>query len=146
MSDKFPLMPDSDWHEDMILRYGGHVPPITRLQVRRGLQGVVAEMFEFLADHGLLDAVDIFGIRTRNAAFVVIDARDKPGISEDDRIALDFEFERTRERLSEVCEHCGRAGAIFAKTGLEVRLEDPDVELGNRLLCLECYESWRSRD
>lgn len=139
MSDPFPLMPDSDWHEDMIARYGD-----PRLKIRRGLQQIVAEMFEFLSLHGLLDAVDIFGIRTRNTAFVVIDARDKPGTGEDDRIALDFLFEQTQRRLSEVCEHCGRAGAIFAKTGLEVRLEDPDVELGDRLLCQECYVSWRS--
>lgn len=146
MSDRFPLMPDSEWHETMAARFGDAMPPITRFRIRRGLQQIVGEMFAFLSDHGLLDAVDIFGIRTRNTAFVVIDARDKPGIGEDDRVALDFLFEQTQQRLREACEHCGRGGAVIAKTGLEARLDDPEIELGNRLLCLECYAGWRTHD
>ncbi|MCA1403075.1 hypothetical protein I6F26_00455 [Ensifer sp. IC3342] len=143
---RFPLHPDSDWHEAMVARYGHAVPSLNRLGFRRGLQTIVAEMYEFLFFHGLLDAVGILGIVTRSAAFVVIDARYKPGIYEDDRISLDFEFEKTQERLSESCEHCGRGGAIIAKAGLESRLADPDVEFGDRLLCMECYESWRFHD
>lgn len=146
MSDRFPLMPDSEWHETMVARFGDHVPPITRLKIRRGLQQIVAEMFEFLSLHGLLDAVDIFGIRTRNAAYAVIDSRDRPSISEDDRIALNLLFSKTQKLLSSVCEHCGRTGAIILKVGLEARLADPEIELGDRLLCQECYESWRSHD
>jgi hypothetical protein len=130
----------------MVARYGDAVPPITRLQIRRGLQQIVGEMFEFLSLHGLLDAVDIFGITTRSAAFVIIDARSRPGISEGHRLALNFEIEKTQERLSEVCEHCGRAGEIIAKTGLEARLADPEIELGDRFLCRECYHDWSRRD
>lgn len=146
MSDRFPLMPDSDWHEAMIARYGDAMPPITRLHIRRGLQQLVADLFEFLSSHGLLDEVDIFGIRTRSAAYVVIDWRDRPSISDADRDILDSEIEKTRERLSEVCEHCGRGGEIVLKIGLEAQLADPEVELGDRLLCSECYADWRSRD
>ncbi|MDK1376830.1 MULTISPECIES: hypothetical protein [unclassified Sinorhizobium] len=143
---RFPLHPDSDWHEAMVARYGDAVPSVDQLGFRRGLQTIVTEMYEFLSLHGLLDAVDILGIETRSAAFVVIDARYKPGIYEDDRISLDFAFEKTQERLSECCEHCGRGGAIIAKAGLEARLAGPDVEFGDRLLCMECYESWRFHD
>lgn len=142
----FPLHPDADWYEQLVDRYGDAVPPITRLRIRSGLQQIVAEMLEFLADHGLLEAVEILSMTTRSAAFVVIDARDRPGIGEDDRIALDFLLEKTRERLTEVCEHCGRGGALIAKTGLEARLVHPEAVLGDRLLCLECHEVWRSHD
>lgn len=146
MSDQFPLRPDLDWYEHLVARYGDAVPPITRLRIRRGLQQIVSDMYEFLSLHGLLEAVDIFGIETRSAAWAIIDARYRPNICEDDRISLDYELEKIQERLSESCEHCGRGGAIIAKTGLEARLADPDAELGDRLLCHECYEGWRSHD
>lgn len=112
------------------------------MRFRPGLQPIVGHLYEQLAELGLLDRVDICGIETRAAAFAIIDARYRPGTHEDDRIALDFAFEGAQGDLADTCEHCGRPGEVILKVGLEARLADPDVELGERLLCHECYESW----
>ncbi len=145
MSDRFPLRPDADWYSAMRARYGKLVPDIVHLQIRRGLQDIVGDMYAQLHDLELLRHVDIVSIVTRNAGFVVLDARYHAGLFEDDRIALDFALERHSERLNAACEHCGRLGEIVAKTGLEAILDEPDAVLGDRLLCTECYESWSGR-
>jgi hypothetical protein len=142
MSDCFPLRPDDDWYAEMRSSYGSAVPDIERLQIRRGLQNAVAEMFAQLSDLDLLRHVDIRSIKTRNAAFVVIDTDYRAGIFEDDRIALDLLFEKHAEALRTACEHCGRRGSIIAKSGLEALLDDPTAVLGDRLLCTECYQDW----
>ncbi|WP_142627987.1 hypothetical protein [Rhizobium sp. P007] len=146
MPDQFPLRPDADWYDAMIARYADALPAVDHLQIRRGLHAHVAHLFEQLHDLGLLYAVDIKSIVTRNAGFIVIDARYADGLSDSDRAALDFALDGIRGDLTEACEHCGKPGEIIAKTGLEACLADPDVELGDRLLCMECYESWRSHD
>ena len=142
MSDQFPLRPDPDWYAALVARFGDAVPAVEHVRVRRGLQQIVSDMYAQLSDLDLLRHVDIYGIETRTAAWVILDARYRDGIYEDDRIALDFALEKAQERLSEVCEHCGRGGALILKIGEEARLADPSVELGDRLLCEECYESW----
>lgn len=145
MSDRFPLRPNSDWHAALVARHGDAVPAIERLQIRRGLQSAVGDMYEKLYGLGLIDKVDILSVVTRDAAFVVIDARYHGGLYEDDRIALDFLFHGAAGDLNETCEHCGRLGEIVAKTGLEALLDDQDAALGDRFLCAECYESWSGR-
>ncbi len=142
MSDRFPLRPDAVWYDSMRARYGDAVPDIERLQIRRGLQVHVGDMYEKLHALGLIDKVDIRSVVARNATFVVIDFRERDGIYEDDRIALDFLFHGTTGDLSESCEHCGRPGSVIAKAGLEALLDDPDAAIGDRFLCVECYESW----
>ena len=146
MSDRSPLRPDDIWYDAVRARYGNAVPDIEHMQFRRGLQGHVGDMFEKLHALGLIDKVDILSVVTRNAAFVVIDARYRADLFEDDRIALDFLFQGTTGDLSEACEHCGRPGSVIAKTGLEALLDDPDAALGDRFLCAECYESWSRHD
>lgn len=146
MTDSFPLRPDAVWYDAMRDRYGNTVPDIEDLRIRRCLQIHVEAMYAQLYDLVLLRHVDIVSIVTRNAGFVVVDARYHAGIYEDDRIALDFALEAHSARLNESCEHCGRRGEIVAKTGLEALLDDPDAELGDRLLCSECYESWSCRN
>lgn len=146
MSDRFPIRPDDIWYSSMRERYGNAVPGIDQLQIRRGLQIHVGDMYAQLYDLDLLRHVDILSIVTRNAGFTVIDARYHEGLYEDDRIALDFGLERYSERLNESCEHCGKPGEIVAKTGMEALLDDPDAVLGDRFLCTECYESWSRHD
>lgn len=139
--DRFPLRPDDIWYDAMRARYGDVVPDIERLQIRRGLQQHVGDMYAQLYDLDLLRHVDIMSIVTRNAGFVVIDARYHAGLFDDERIALDFGLEHHSERLNESCEHCGKPGEVVAKAGMEALLEDPDAVLGDRFLCAECYES-----
>ena len=146
MPDAFPLRPHQTWYEAMRDRYGNAVPAIEHLQFRRGLQIEVGDMFAQLHDLDLLRHVDIVSIVARNAAFTIIDARDHAGLYEDDRIALEREIERYRERLNAACEHCGRPGSVIAKTGLEALLDEPDAAIGDRLLCTGCYVSWSGRD
>ncbi|WP_284776593.1 hypothetical protein [Agrobacterium sp. lyk4-40-TYG-31] len=146
MSNQFPLRPDDIWYSAMRDRYGETVPDIERLQIRRGLQRHVGDMYAQLHDLDLLCHVDIISITTRNAGFIVIDTRYHSAIYEEPRIALDFALEARGQRLNAACEHCGRTGEIVAKAGLEVLLEDPDAVRGDRLLCTECYESWSGRN
>lgn len=140
--DRYPLCPDDDWYAEMRARFGDVVPDIERLRFRRGLQNAVADMYAQLNDLDLLRLVDIRNIKTRHAAFVVIDTDYRAGIYEDDRIALDFCFERHAEAMRTACEHCGKPGEIVAKSGLEALLDDPNAALGDRLLCTECYQEW----
>lgn len=146
MTDRFPLHPDAVWYEAMRERYGVAVPAIDHLQIRRGLQVVVGDMYAQLRDLDLLRHVDIKSIVTRAAGFVVIDARYHASLFEDDRIALDLGLARHSEHLNESCEHCGRPGEIVAKTGMEALLDNPDAVLGDRLLCAECYDDWSGRN
>jgi hypothetical protein len=139
---RFPLRPDDTWYAEMRSRYGDFVPDVERIQIRRGLQTAVADMYAQLSDLDLLRLVDIRNIKTRNAGFVVIDTDYRAGIHEDDRIALDFCFERHAEAMRTACEHCGRSGQIIVKSGLETLLDDPNATLGDRLLCVECYQEW----
>lgn len=143
MSESFPLRPDSVWYELLVARYGDAVPPLEHLQVRRGLQGIVEDLFDKLADADRFRSCRIHGIVTRNAGFVVIDARFGDRATEADKRMCNSVLERIQERLGEACEHCGKSGEIVAKTGLEALLEDPDAALGDRLLCHECYNTWR---
>jgi hypothetical protein len=146
MSESFPLSPDSDWYDALVARYGDAVPAIENLRIRSGLQVHVAHLFEQLKDLGLLRHVDILSVVTRNAGFVVIDARYVDSLSEVEIAALDFALEGTRAYFAESCEHCGKLGEIIAKAGLEALLDDPDAVIGDRLLCHECYKSWCHRD
>jgi hypothetical protein len=140
--DLYPLRTEDTWYAAMRDRFGDAVPEIERLRFRRGLQNAVADMYAQLDDFDLLRHVDIRSLTTRNAGFVVIDTDYEPGIYEDDRIALDFCFEKHAEALRTACEHCGRPGEIIAKSGLEALLDDPNAVLGDRLLCTECYQDW----
>lgn len=146
MSDRFPLHPDVDWYEHLVARHSDAVPPLEHLQIRPGLQSIVEDLFEKLADADRLRACRVQGIVTRNAGFVVIDARFSATATEADKRMCNCILERIQERLAEACEHCGKPGEIVLKIGMEARLADPDIELGDRLLCRECYESWRSHD
>ena len=145
MTDRFPFRPDAVWYDAMRARYGDTVPDIERLRIRRGLQIHVGDMYAQLFDLDLLRHVDIISIVTRNAGFVVVDARYHADLYEDDLVALDFALERYSTRLNESCEHCGNPGEIVAKTGFEALLDDPDAVLGDRFLCRECYNEWSGR-
>ncbi|MCV3768898.1 hypothetical protein [Rhizobium sp. TRM95796] len=146
MSDRFPLRPDETWHAEMRARYGDAVPALEHMRFRRGLQTLVADFFEQFHDREYQRLVAVHSIVTRNAGFVVLDARGHFGLPYGEYGAVDALLSTTQERLSEACEHCGAVGEIVAKTGLEALLDDPDAALGDRLLCNECYEKWRHRD
>ncbi|MGN8152702.1 hypothetical protein ACTJK5_10545 [Agrobacterium sp. 22094] len=145
-NDSYPLRPDDTWYSSMRAHYGSAVPDIEHLRIRRGLQNAVADMYAQLSDLDLLPLVAIRSITTRNAGFVVINTDYKPGIFQDDRIALDLCFERHKAAMRAACEHCGRPGSIIAKSGLEALLDDPSTALGDRLLCAECYQDWSTHD
>jgi hypothetical protein len=142
MSDRFPLRPDDIWYDAMRAIYGDAVPDVEHMQIRRGLQSVVGDMFAQLRDLDLVHHVDIRSVVTRNAGFVVIDARGHFGLPYGEYGAVDALISETQTRLSESCEHCGKPGEIVAKVGLEALLGDPDAALGDRFLCAECYEDW----
>lgn len=146
MSESFPLRPGGDWYDTMVARYGDAMPPLEHLQIRRGLQSIVEDLFEKLADADRFRSCRVHGIDARNAGFLVIDARFSATATEADKRMCNRVLERIQERLSESCEHCGKPGEIVLKIGMEARLADPDIELGDRLLCAECYESWSGRD
>ncbi|RVP47342.1 hypothetical protein [Sinorhizobium medicae] len=144
-NDQFPLRPDRDWYDALRARYGDAIPAIEYLQIRRGLQSIVEDLFEKLDIADRFNVCRVYGIATRNAGFTVVDARYSETATEADKRMCNRVIERVQERLVESCEHCGRTGETIAKVGLEARLQDPDIVLGDRLLCAECYESWRSR-
>ncbi len=146
MSDRFPLRPDAVWYDAMVARYGDAVPAIEHLQFRRGLQRHVADLFDALDQADRFFICRILSIVTRNGGFVIIDARIADAATEAYRSRCNVVFDNSRERLSESCEHCGRAGEIIAKTGLEALLDDPDAALGDRFLCTECYDDWSRHD
>jgi hypothetical protein len=139
MSERFPLRPASDWYQRLVDRYGESIPAIERLRIRRGLQEQVESLFHDLDMADPFHACCIHGIDTRSAGFVIINARFGDLATETDKRMCNRVLESARERLSEVCEHCGRHAEIILKIGLEARLADPDVELGDRMLCRECY-------
>ncbi|TQN61112.1 hypothetical protein FLX27_13040 [Agrobacterium tumefaciens] len=125
--------------------YGDAVPPIEHLQIRRGLQTIVDDLFHDLDIADRLRACHLQGISTRYAGFVILDIRYSDRATEADKRMCNRIVERIQERLCEACEHCGRPGEIIAKTGLEALLDDPDAVLGDRFLCTECHQNWSGR-
>jgi hypothetical protein len=142
MSDRFSPRPDDTWHAEMRSRYGDVVPQIERLRIRRGLQDIVHDLFEKLRDADRFNACRIHSASTRNAGFSVIDVRFSAAATEADKRMCGRIIECIQERLNAACEHCGKPGAIIAKSGLETLLDDPNAVLGDRLLCAECYQNW----
>lgn len=145
MPDTSPLRPDITWYHHFVARYGDAVPPIEHLQIRRGLQTIVDDLFHDLDIADRRRACRLHGITTRYAGFVVIDIRYSDHATDADWRMCNRIVERAQERLCEACEHCGRPGEIIAKTGLKALLEDPDAALGDRFLCTECYQNWSGR-
>lgn len=136
MSESFALHPDRVWYDDMVARYGDAVPPLEHMQFRRGLQSIVEDLLEKLADADRFRACRIHGIETRSAGFNTIDARFSKAATEADKRMCNRILERIQERLCEACEHCGREATVLVdKRG------DPI-----RLLCRECYDDWRDDD
>ncbi|KQS74304.1 hypothetical protein ASG25_21140 [Rhizobium sp. Leaf384] len=142
-SDRYPLRPDSDWYDALVAAYGEEVPAIARMRFRRGLQSHVDAMDAQLKDLGLLPHVDILSITSRGAGYVVIYAKYQSGIYEDDRIALDFCFERHAKALREACEHCGTTAEIVVKIGMEALLANPSIDIGDRCLCSPCADAFQ---
>lgn len=139
---RFPLRPDDTWYAEMRSRYGDFVPDVERIQIRRGLQSILHDLFELLHDADRFNACRIQGVVTRNAGFSIIDARLSDTATEADKRMCGRILDRIGARLNEACEHCGKPGSIIAKSGLEALLDDPDAVLGDRLLCTECYQDW----
>lgn len=146
MPDTFPLRPDIDWYLSTADRYGDAVPPLEHLQIRRGLQVIVDDLFHDLDLADQFHVCRVYGVTTRYAGFVVIDIRYSDNDTEADRRMCNRIVERAQERLCEACEHCGKPGEIIAKTGLEALLDDPDAVLGDRFLCTECQQNWSADD
>lgn len=145
MTDLFPLRPDADWYAVLVSRYGEAVPPLEHLKIRHGMQVVVEDLLHELDIADRFRACRVHGIETRSAGFAIIDARFRDEATDADRRMCNRVLERARDRLTEACEHCGKPGEIFAKTGLEALFENPGAILGDRFLCMECYEYWRHR-
>lgn len=136
MSESFPLHPDADWYDRLVARYGDAVPPIEHLQFRRGLQPIVEDLFEKLADADRFHACSVHGIETLSAGLNTIDARFAAAATEADKRMCNRILERIQERLADTCEHCGREAEVLVDN---VRGEPL------RLLCRECYD-WSGRD
>ncbi|AVA21958.1 hypothetical protein [Rhizobium sp. NXC24] len=136
MSEPFPLHPDRAWYDFMVARYGDAVPPFEHLQFRRGLHTIVGDLFHDLDIADRFHAYSVHGINTLAPGVVVIDARFSSAATRADKHMCNRILERIQERLCEACEHCGREASVLVDKG-----DDPI-----RLLCRECYESWRDDD
>lgn len=138
MPDRFPkFLPLAD-HDALVADFRGLAPPWSGLHIRVGLLPHVRRFLEQIQDRGLSDVVQVLGVETRDARWIVIDARLSEVITAEQKAAVNQVFFEARSWLADACEHCGRRGEIVVKVGMEVLLVQPQMALGDRFLCTSC--------
>lgn len=141
MSDLYPLRPDEGWYSEIVARYGEAVPAIEHLRIRHGLQIFVADLLDqiVLADRHVV--CRLAGVTTRNAGFITVEVEFADGAQEADRRLIGMVVRRWQEVLSTRCEHCGSPFNLsILKIGMEALLGNPEAELGDRQLCIDCQK------
>ena len=143
MPDRFPkFLPLAD-HDALAKDYPGITPPWPGLRIRVGLLPHVRRFLEQIQDRGLADVVQLVGIETRDARWIVVDAQLSEEITAEQATAVNEVFFEARSSLADACEHCGRRGEIVFKVGMEVLLKDTTMALGDRFLCTPCAEAFQ---
>jgi hypothetical protein len=141
MRDLYPLWPDARWYADILARHPDIVPEIERLRIRRGLQTLIADLIDEIALADRFKVCRLASVTTRNAGFVKGEVAFADNATEADRRMIDLVVRRYEAALSSHCEHCGsNANLAILKLGIEALLDNPSAELGDRLLCGECFK------
>ncbi|NKL63329.1 hypothetical protein [Rhizobium leguminosarum] len=131
MPDRFPKGFDAHQHGLLRALYGDLVPPLDRIRVRAGWYRIVDQMFAQLGRLPDRRGFRVGRIEARNAGFLVIETSGLAAVAEEI-------VAQTKEAARHTCEHCGMPARLVIKVGLESLLTAPDVELGDRLLCVDC--------
>lgn len=138
MTDRYPK--GFDVHQHGLLRklYVELVPPLQMILVRPGLYGVVDRMFAEL--RRLRDrSLRVARIESRNAGWLeIVTTGGARGAGD---IIADAE-----EAARSTCEHCSKPARMILKIGIESLLSSLDVELGDRLLCVDCANDFRKEN
>lgn len=142
MSEQFPRHFDPLLYQRLRKLYGATVPPMQDIRVRAGLHDLVDDLF---ARIGRLPEsrkhVRILRIETRTAGWLKIDITGtyaaKTAAAED--IQGDI-----AASARQMCEHCGNPGRIVIKVGSEALLVRPDLDPVDRLLCLDCADTFQT--
>ncbi|MBY5873756.1 hypothetical protein HFN53_17195 [Rhizobium leguminosarum] len=131
MTDRLPKGFDAQQHARLRLLYRDLVPPLESIRVRPGWYRIVDEMFAQLGRLPSRRGLRIGRVETRNAGFLVIE---RTGCAE----AADDIIAAAKDAARSTCEHCGQPARLVVKVGLESLLSAPDIELGDRILCVDC--------
>lgn len=135
MTDRYPKGFDSQQHGLLRKLYGDLVPTLESIRVRPGWHRIVDHMFAQLGRLPSHRGFRVFSIQTRNAGFLVIETSDLSKAAEDIVAAA-------KDAARHTCEHCGQPARLVVKVGLESLLAAPEVELGDRLLCVDCSDKF----
>lgn len=140
-TEDYPLRPDARWYADLLVRHPNIVPEIDRLRIRRGLQTLAADLIDESALADRFKVCRLASLTTRNAGFVIVEVAFTENGTEADRRMIDLVVRRYQAALSSHCEHCGsNANLAILKIGMEALLDNLGAELGDRLLCGECFK------
>ncbi|NKQ73407.1 hypothetical protein C3Y89_24185 [Rhizobium sp. UPM1132] len=133
--DRFPKGFDPVQHGLLRTLYGDFVPLLESIRVRAGWYGIVDEMFARLGRLRNRRDFRVLSVATRGAGNLVVEtkgnASDVPDI-----------IHEAHEAAYRTCEHCGQPSRLVVKVGLEALLSSPDIELGDRLLCVDCADEF----
>lgn len=131
MTDRFQKGFDAHQHGLLRKLYGDLVPPLQMLLVRPGLYRIVDRMFAELGRLPDRRDLRVARVESRNAGFLEVVTTGRASGAGD----IIYDAEQTARQT---CEHCGKPARLIVKVGLESLLSSPDVELGDRLLCVDC--------
>lgn len=137
MTDRFTKGFDAHQHRLLRTLYGDLVPPLEMISVRAGWYGIVDRMF---AQLGRLQNRRDFRVRrivSRNAGYLeIVTSGGAAGAGD---ITAEAE-----EAARHMCEHCGKPAGMIVKVGLEaLPVIGNELELGDRLLCVDCSNTFR---
>lgn len=135
-ADRFPKGFDLRQHGLLRTLYGDLVPPLEFIAVRPGLHGVVDRMFAELGRLPSRRGLRVLRVESRNAGYLVI-VTTGSAAGAGDIVAV------AEDTARHTCEHCSRPARLVVKVGIESLLTSPGVELGDRLLCMDCADEFR---
>ncbi|TBY57705.1 hypothetical protein E0H39_29815 [Rhizobium leguminosarum bv. viciae] len=125
MSDRFQKGFNAHQHGLLRTLYGELVPRLEYIRVRPGWHRLVDEMFAQLGRLPDRRGLRVARVETRNAGVLAIETTGLAAGAED-MIAS------TKEAARTTCEHCGKPARLV------VKVSAPFIELGDRLLCVDC--------
>lgn len=139
MMDRFPKRFDAHQHSLLRKLYGDLVPPIQMFLVRRGLYRVVDKMFAELGRLPDRRSLRVVRVESRHAGWLEIVTTGGARGAGDIIVAAEDEARST-------CEHCGKPARIVLKVGLETLMASAEIEPGDRLLCMDCSDTFRKEN